>query len=159
LAQQKKPRLATNHQGVEQTNCNGVFEVNVSPFFIHCNLSMESFMLQEIKDIARGSDGIGCCTLNRNFIRLFGLDAALFISDLLRAYQWSEKNKTLDDDWFLWNPNNLEYNLQFPHERLTAAIRVVDSTGILQVKTTPSKELMFRFNIEKLSHYGKFQPF
>ena len=114
-------------------------------------------MRQEILNLNRGSDGVGSVTMYRNFIRTFGLDSAVVLSDFIRAYLWCEKNKTLEGNFFHWNKNNICNNLKFHPNRFFEALEIIYKSGLLKIKKNSEDEIMFELNFEQLKKYGEMQ--
>ena len=112
-------------------------------------------MRQEILNLNRGSDGVGSVTMYRNFIRTFGLDSAVVLSDFIRAYLWCEKNKTLEGNFFHWNKNNICNNLKFHPNRFFEALEIIYKSGLLKIKKNSEDEIMFELNFEQLKKYGE----
>ena len=120
---------------MEQTRCSGVSELNIVHSSLHCNIRQGGFFVrQEILNLNRGSDGVGSVTMYRNFIRTFGLDSAVVLSDFIRGYLWCEKNKTLEDNFFHWNKNNICNNLKFHPNRFFEALEIIYKSGLLKIK-------------------------
>ena len=80
---------------------------------------------QEALLLCRGAGGVGSFTLNRNFIREFGTDATILLSDMFRAYHYGEKIHTNINEWFLWNPTSLMNVCRWHRARFDAALDVL----------------------------------
>lgn len=114
-------------------------------------------MRQEILNLGRGADGVGSATINRNFIRKFGLDAAFVLSDAMRAYVWCHSSNTLEGDFFYWNENNICNNLQYPLDKVEAALRILMKNNLLKAARNSENELMFALNLDELKKHGQMQ--
>lgn len=103
--------------------------------------------------LCRGAGGVGCWTLNRNFVREFGLDATFVLSDFIRAYTYGDKIKTNVDDWFLWTPHTMMSFCRWPEARLQQAVDALVQANVFEA-VNMDDELRLKLNLEYLQEIG-----
>lgn len=108
---------------------------------------------EDVLLLARGHGGVGCWTLNRNFVRVFGTDAAFILSDLIRAFLYGDKIHTNIEEWFLWNPNNVMNICGWPKRRFNKAMDILMDLEAIAVEKFDD-EVRFSLNFENLYKIG-----
>lgn len=105
--------------------------------------------------LCRGAGGVGCWSLNRNFVREFGTDATFVLSDMIRAYAYGDKIHTNMDEWFLWNANSMIAACKWSQNRLHEALDCLFNAGVFEFdrKKTPD-EIWFKLNFSLLEKIG-----
>ena len=103
--------------------------------------------------LARGAGGVGSWTLNRNFVREFGSDAALILSDMFRAYHYGDKIHTNIEKWFLWNPNSMMSLCRWSDARFYAAMDILIDNHAFKIKQTDN-EIRFCLQFNYLQEIG-----
>lgn len=103
--------------------------------------------------MARGAGGVGCWTLNRNFVREFGTDATFILSDLLRAFTFGDRMNTNLNQWFIWNPNTMLSFCRWPEARLKRALDELFEADVFEMKRI-DKQIMFKLNFDFLDEIG-----
>ncbi len=103
--------------------------------------------------LCRGAGGVGCWTLNRNFVREFGTDATFVLSDMIRAYAYGDKIHTNAGEWFLWNANSMLAACRWPERRIHDALEFLFKADVFQAHKMDD-EIRFKLNFTLLNQVG-----
>ena len=72
--------------------------------------------------------------INKRLIKAFGIEAAIFLEDLVSKKRYFRKRGMLEDDWFYNTQKNREEDTGLTNLKQTKAIALLTKHGILSTK-------------------------
>lgn len=96
--------------------------------------------------------------LNRDLVRLFGLQEAVLFSELCSEYRYWDNNNGLDDGYFYSTIENIERMTGLSRKQQDLAIKKLKEFGVIETKLRgmPAKRYI-KINLEKLEIVQKGQ--
>lgn len=150
----KKPRLAATPSGHGTNHSGGCSRLNILKPDSHCKIYKGVILNSEkILELNRGAGGIGCWTINRQFVQAFGVCTSFLLSDLICAYLWGDITDRNQGEFFIWH-----YTLFLKHTRWTAKemgehLNILAENDVLTLRREQD-DFWFRLNFQRLYEIG-----